>query len=1073
MSCRIPVVLNIVLRRSTHRILFVILSLVLLVGLHGTLLAQSASITGSISDPQRSVLPNIPITLTSQETGAAIQGKSNGSGVYSLPFVQPGTYTLSADAPGFKRYEQTNITFVVGQKINIDIQLQIGGTSESVTVDGNGIEMNTTDASVSTVIDRQFVENIPLNGRSFQSLMTAIPGVSSVPSQGVGTSGEITVNGQRTEGNQFTVDGVSANTGAQGYPAGTGAGYSGSLPGESILGTTQSLVSIDALQEFRASTSTYSAEYGRTPGGQFTFNTRSGTNSWHGSVFDYFRNDVLDANNYFNKRTTPVTPRQVERQNDFGGTFSGPIRIPHLYDGRDKTFFFSSYEGLRLRSPVAAFTMEVPSLSLRQNAASILKPFLNAFPLPNGAESGDGYGLAYYTAGYSSPSSLDTTSIRIDHHFNDRFSVFARYSDSPTNATTRSSDPGSPDLAEIDPQTVHVRTLTGGITNMITSRLTSEFRINGTWNDYADKPEVDNFGGATPMTLATSGAPGLTDKSWLFFYLTGHGGYPAFRLYPHSTSQGQFNIVEKVSYSLGRHQLKAGIDYRRLATNSPIADLYESAGFDDAAQVLANNGNPGLTRADLPAKPVYSNLSVFLQDEWKVNQRLNLSLGLRWDMNPPPRDAGGNQPYVLDQITNLATAQVAPHGTDLWKTTHANFAPRIGAAYQVRRTPGHETVLRAGFGQFYDTGTALASAGYQYGVGITRSADFTNTAFPLSQNILDSVGGPSTSAPYTGAVFAYDPHLKQPYTLQWNIAVEQALGAQQTLTVSYVASSGRHLLSQLQYDPSAVGNPNFTPRWALYITQNQGASNYQALQVQFQRKLSRGLQLLSSYTLAHSIDNSTSNFTLSELLRASSDYDIRHNFQLALTYDLPSRRGSGFASYVLSHWSADLRTTARSALPVDVFSDYSITNLTGTIVSYHPNRVADQPLYVQGGGAPGGRSINFKAYAPAYEDDGTTLAEGNAGRNSARGFDAVQQDIALRRDFPFTERVGMQFRIEAFNLLNHSIMGSVNNYLSYGATGPNPFGIAINTLNGQLGGLNSLYQTGGPRSLQAALKIHF
>ena len=243
--------------------------------------------------------------------------------------------------------------------------------------------------------------------------------------------------------------------------------------------------------------------------------------------------------------------------------------------------------------------------------------------------------------------------------------------------------------------------------------------------------------------------------------------------------------------------------------------------------------------------------------------------------------------------------------------------------------------------------------------------------------------------------------------------------------------------------------------------------------MQFQRKLSRGLQVLGSYTMAHSINNSTSNFTLSELLRASLDYDIRHNFQLALTYDLPSWRGSGFTSYALSHWSVDLRTTARSALPVDVFSDYSVTNLTGTIVSYHPNRLVDQPLYVGGDGTPGGRAINFKAFKPAYEADGTTLAEGNAGRNSARGFDTVQQDIALRRDFPFTERVGMQFRIEALNQLNHSIMGSVNNYLSYVATGVNPFGVAINTLNGRLGGLNSLYQAGGPRSLQAALKLHF
>lgn len=327
--------------------------------------AQNAQLSGTITDPQKAVVSQATVEVTNEATQVKILLRSNAAGVYSAPSLQPGLYRITISAPGFETQTVTHVTVYVAAKLVMDTTLRAGGANDSVTVNGSEVQINTTDATVSTVVDRQFVENIPLNGRSFQSLMTSVSGVSSVPSQGVGSSGEITVNGQRTESNQFTVDGVSANTGAQGYPAGSGAGYSGSIPGESILGTTQTLISIDALQEFRASTSTYSAEYGRTPGGQFVFNTRSGTNAWHGSAFEYFRNDVLDANNYFNKLTTPVTPRQVERQNDFGGTFSGPLSIPHLYDGRDRTFFFFSYEGLRLRSPVAAFTMEVPNLSLR------------------------------------------------------------------------------------------------------------------------------------------------------------------------------------------------------------------------------------------------------------------------------------------------------------------------------------------------------------------------------------------------------------------------------------------------------------------------------------------------------------------------------------------------------------------------------------------------------------------------------------------------------------------------------------------------------------------------------------
>ncbi len=252
----------------------------------------------------------------------------------------------------------------VGGRLLRNVTLRVGSEQQTVQVDGSGETLNTTDATVSTVINRQFVENLPLNGRSFQALITLAPGTEVVPSSGVGSSGEISVNGQRTEANYYTIDGVSANTGAtvntvSGTP---GAGFSGSTPQESALGTTQSLVSIDALEQFRTSTSTYAAEYGRTPGGQFNFITRSGTNRWHGEAFDYLRNDALDARDTFDTTKLP------ERQNDFGGTLGGYLRIPGLYNGRNRTFFVFSYEGLRLANPVASQLYEVPS-----NTPSLLR----------------------------------------------------------------------------------------------------------------------------------------------------------------------------------------------------------------------------------------------------------------------------------------------------------------------------------------------------------------------------------------------------------------------------------------------------------------------------------------------------------------------------------------------------------------------------------------------------------------------------------------------------------------------------------------------------------------------------
>lgn len=295
-------------------------------------LGQSAQIAGTISDSSKAVIPNASLQVINTATQVEWQTKSNGDGRYALPLLPAGTYDITAQAYGFEAKVIQNMRLNVADRVSLDFVLQPGAVTRSVTVDGSGVNLNTTDANVSTVVDRRFVENIPLNGRSFQSLMTLAPGVSVVPSQGVGESGELSVNGQRTEANYFTVDGVSVNTGASVSSSGfTGAGFAGATPGETALGTTQSMVSIDVMQEFRAVTSTYSAEYGRTPGGQFEIITRSGTNQYHGTLFDYLRNDALDANSWFNNYASPPVAKQALRQNDFGGTLGGYLQIPRLY----------------------------------------------------------------------------------------------------------------------------------------------------------------------------------------------------------------------------------------------------------------------------------------------------------------------------------------------------------------------------------------------------------------------------------------------------------------------------------------------------------------------------------------------------------------------------------------------------------------------------------------------------------------------------------------------------------------------------------------------------------------------
>jgi carboxypeptidase family protein len=276
--------------------------------------------SGFVKDPSGAAILGASVTIQNTATNVQQSTATNSEGIYTLPLLPPGLYKLTVEAEGFDKQIIEDIKLEVAAKVSRTIKLNIGSTSQSVTVDGSGVNVNTTDAAVSTVVDRQFVENIPLNGRSFQSLLALVPGSTVVPSSGVGMSGEVTVNGQRPEANYYMIDGVSANTGGSTVSTGNGGGFSGNTPGETALGTTQGMVSLDALQEFRASTSTYSAEYGRTPGGQFSFNTRSGTNDWHGSAYDYFRNDALDASNWFNNAAG--IPRSEERQTISGGRWA-------------------------------------------------------------------------------------------------------------------------------------------------------------------------------------------------------------------------------------------------------------------------------------------------------------------------------------------------------------------------------------------------------------------------------------------------------------------------------------------------------------------------------------------------------------------------------------------------------------------------------------------------------------------------------------------------------------------------------------------------------------------------------
>jgi hypothetical protein len=349
--------------------------LVLLVCLTpASLLAQgsNATLNGQITDPHGRVVPNTEVQVVNLDTNVVYPTKSNGDGLYTLPSLPPGRYRVHVRREGFKDVNVTDLTLHTQDALQQNFQLEVGSTLESVTVNASATN---NSPSLGLTVERDFIQDIPLNGRTLDDLLLLTPGAVN----GDAGSG-YSVNGQRGDANYYTLDGVGANTGISPYNSNPLVDYGGTTPG--------GLPNLDSLEEFKVQTSGYTAEYGRQPGGQFELRTRSGTNTLNGSLFDYFRNTVLDANSWFFNHETPQIPRQPEHQNDFGGALGGPVLLPGIFSGKDRDFYFFSYEGLRLEQPEFA-TGSVPSLSFRKFAAASIQPFLNAAAIPNGPDNND------------------------------------------------------------------------------------------------------------------------------------------------------------------------------------------------------------------------------------------------------------------------------------------------------------------------------------------------------------------------------------------------------------------------------------------------------------------------------------------------------------------------------------------------------------------------------------------------------------------------------------------------------------------------------------------------------------
>ena len=1047
---------------------------------------ETATVSGQVVDPSGLSVAGAHVKLVDIDRDTSTTAATNNSGLYTFASVHPGRYRMEVDAPGFRIVNVTGLTLNVQDHIEQNFHLQIGSIAESVTVEASAQQVNTTDATVSTVVDRQFAENLPLNGRSFQTLIQLTPGVVLTANNGIDT-GQFSINGQRASSNYWMVDGVSANIGISAI-ATPGNGLAGALGSSSILGGTNSLVSVDAMQEFRIQTSTFAPEFGRTPGGQISIVTRSGTDQFHGSAFDYLRNDVLDANNWFNGYTNnPPLPKAKERQNDFGGTLGGPIL-------KSKTFFFFSYEGLRLRLPQTALTLVLDTNPQdpfsRQFAQPALLPYVNAYPLPNGPEvllNGSHQGVAQLNASFSNPATLDAYSLRIDHKLNDKVNIFGRYNYSPSQLSQRGGGGGP--LSTVQLISTNTQTGTLGATWAISTLAANDFRFNYSSTDASTSSYLDNFDGAVPLGALPFPSPFTSRDGAFTFEVASLGNNPNLTAGEDAHNrQRQLNFVDSLSLQKGSHGMKFGIDFRRLSPQFNPFGYQQVAFFSDVASAETGAASYIVQSSNLPVTFLFRNLGVFAQDTWHVVPRLTLTYGLRWDVDFAPSSLSGPSfnAVVGFNLSNLDSLALAPAGTPPYKTTYSNIAPRIGLAYQVSQNPQWQTVVRGGFGVFYDL--ASSEAGNDL-----ASYPFAATAYSVSNFPLASPAAPSITPPSPtnlGLIYAFDPKLQLPYTLQWNAAIEQSLGKPQTLTMSYIGASGRRLLQTAEIlFPSS--NPNPTLGFAALIT-NTGSSDYNALQIQFHRQLSHGLQALASYTWSHSIDTASAgsygDFSnlISELNsninRGPSDFDVRNAFSMGLTYQVPVHASNILSNAMLHGWSLESVVQARSASPVDVYYSYLAQLSNGFITNPRPDVVPGQPFYLYGSQYPGGKAFNPGAFtSPALDPvTGYPLSQGDLPRNALRGFGATQWDFAVHRDFPIHESVKLQFRAEMFNVLNHPNFGPpVGDLQSPFAINPQ-FGLAAQMLGQSLAGGNlgagafdPLYQIGGPRSIQFALKLFF
>jgi hypothetical protein len=1043
----------------------------------GFVWAQSvtATIRGRLLESSGAVLPSGSISAINEETNETHRTRSSPEGDFAIPMLSPGSYRVEAEVTGFRKYVAKGIQVQIGQNLRMDVALAPGGPTEEITVTADQKMIEPDSTHTGYVIDNRAIVSYPLDGRNFLELTLLLPGTAPSAQGSPGSvRGEFSVNasGGREDSNNFILDGAFNN--------------------DPKLNTFAINPPVDAIREFEVLTGSYDAGYGRSAGAQVNMALKSGTNAFHGTAYEFFRNAALDARNFF-ARAEDGAPR--DQRNQFGFSLGGPLK-------KDHTFFFSDYEGRRMNEgitqtanvptqmerigdfsqnllprPVDPFT-QTPFADGRippERINAIGKAIAALYPLPNRSVPGQNY--------ISSPVLRDRDDrfdVRLDHTINQKYSFLARYSFSdrylyePFSGTGFASVPG---FGTDTPR--RAQNLLAGGDQTLSSRFINQIRL--AFNRVAAGVFQEERSGSLNRAV---GLPELSSNSRDFglSFITVSGFSPLGDEYnnPQHSAVNVYQVEDTLTYSRGKHLIRTGFDFRALQQNA-FRDV-QSRGllaFSDYGQVTGNGladmllgfvTYSGGAQLDNPQHLRTRSIDLFVQDSYRVYRNVTLQLGVRYEYNSPgidEYDRANTYDPVSKTLVSVGQENV-PRG--VYDPDKNNWGPRIGIAWSPGS--GNETVLHAGYGIYYDQSSLAPGEGLYFNKPYYDfKLYYPLPGFPLTINNPFPAAYPLT---VPGSALGFDRHLRTPYFQQWNLTFERQIGRDIAASIGYVGSKGTRILSARdinQPGPSPVSpNPRPVPQFAdIIYLESRGNSSYNSLQARLQKRFGAGTSALVSYTFGKSLDNNSTFFSSSGdanfpqnssdpgAEKGRSNFDIRHRFSLGFSWDLPLGQGRqflsgrGLLSSLLSGWAACGIVTVQSGAPFTIallpVIDNSNTGIEtlGFGANNRPNRTAFGKL--QNPGADRWFDTSAFTFAPYG-------SFGNSGRNILDGPGYRDFSVSLAKDTRFGEALDLQFRTEFFNALNETNFNLPDNFL-----GSPSFGRIASARN--------------PRRIQFGLKLIF